>query len=149
MSPTLQTFPHDAALADIVAAVQKDGAVIVKDFLPSSTIAEMNTLVQPYMDSQDPDYSHTLPENMDGFNFLQSRTHRIYGLLGKLPGPVSEVIQHPVWAGVMDAFLSDETTEWIGETEITQSNTWQLTLSQSFTILPGCKEQPLHRDQCT
>lgn len=51
------------------------------------------------MDAQDSDYSHTLPETMDGFNFFKARTHRIHELLGKPPGPASEVFQQPVWAG--------------------------------------------------
>jgi hypothetical protein len=146
-SLALQTFENDAPLSEIIKAIEKDGAVIVKNMVPKSTIDSMNSLIQPYMDRNNPDAGHTLPETMDGFNFLQSKTHRIYGLLGKLPGPVAEIIQHPVWSGIMAAFLSDETTEWIGETEITQQNSYQLTLTQSFTILPGCKAQPLHRDQ--
>jgi hypothetical protein len=143
---TVQTFPRDAPVADIIEAIKQDGVVIVAEFLPKSTIDEMNKLVQPYMNKNDPNKGHTLPETMDGFQFLQSRTHRIYGLLGKLPGPVSEVVQHPIWSAIMEAFLADETTEWIGDQEVTQQNTYQLALSQSFTILPGCKAQPLHRD---
>jgi hypothetical protein len=148
---TIQTLERDAPLSQIIDAIRKDGAVIVSNFLPMSTIEEMNHLIQPYNDNDDPDKGHTVPENLgDGledFTFLQAKTHRVYGLLGKLPNQVSDIIQHPVFAGIMDAFLSDTSTEWIGNMEFPQLNSWQLTLAQSFTILPGCKEQPHHRDQ--
>jgi len=148
---TIQTFASDAPLEDIIEAVRKDGAVIVKDLLPPATIQEMNTLLQPYNDADDPDKGHTIPDSLDeaieGDFFLKSRTHRIYGLLGKMPGPVSQVVQNPIWAAIMEAFLADKSTEWIGDVEIVQENSWQLALTQSFTILPGCDEQPHHRDQ--
>lgn len=113
--PSIQTFQDNTLLGEIIGAIREDGVVIVKDFLPAVTIQEMNDLLQPYNDAGNPDEGHSIPNSLDeviaGDFFIKPRTHSIYGLLGKMPGPVSQVIQHPIWAGIMDAFLSETTAE--------------------------------------
>lgn len=110
----------------------------------------MNAKIQPYIDNEDMDapLSLDLPNIGDQEESLMAgKTYRIWGLLGKMPDEISTIIQHPIWSGVMDNFLSQDSEDFYG-TQMTRSkSSYTLNIANSFTIHPGAERQSLHRDQ--
>jgi hypothetical protein len=149
MSP-VTVLPVGAPLEEITSVLERDGVVIIKDFLPASTIKQMNESLKPYIEASTLEgVGEVIPEGFgDGAGeLLEGNTYRIYGLLGKMPEQVIEILRHDVWKGIGERLLSDERTEFIGDEEITLKSGYKMSLAQSFTIMAGCKKQKLHRDQ--
>jgi len=121
---TLQTLPRDAAVDDIVAAVERDGAAILKDAIPAQTVKQMVGELKPYIDAT--------PMGRDDFTGRQ--TQRTGALVARTP-TCRELILHPQVLGAARAFLEPYTDKIL------------LHLTQTIHINPGNAAQPIHRDR--
>ena len=120
----LETLGPDCGVDDIVAAIERDGACIIRDALSAETLAGLDVELMPLIDRTQP----------SGDEWAGRKTKRTGGLVAQSPA-VRPVVLHPLVLGAAKAVLGPF-TERI-----------QLNLTQIITILPGQAAQPLHRDR--
>jgi len=121
---SLETLPPDAKAADIVAAMQRDGACIVRDVLEPSALAAVHSDVAPWIERSQPGSD----------DFTGRRTKRTGALIARCP-EVRPVVTHPLLLEAANAFLGPWCERII------------LHLTQTIHIMPGQGPQLLHRDR--
>jgi ectoine hydroxylase-related dioxygenase (phytanoyl-CoA dioxygenase family) len=120
----LETLAPDCDATDVVAAVERDGACIVRDLLSSETLARLDEATRPLIDRTEP----------SGDEWAGRKTKRTGGLIALCP-PCHPVVLHPLVLGAANIVLGP------------YCERIQLNLTQLITILPGQAAQPLHRDR--
>lgn len=124
MTPKLQTLPPTTPVSDILAALERDGAVII-DSLVSPT------LVDTLLSESAPFLQRT------GFGrdtFAGNLTQRIGALIARTES-AAEFAAHPLILDTMQSFLGPYCVRY------------QLHLTQLIAIHPGQGSQLLHRDR--
>lgn len=110
----------EAETAADLAAIERDGYVIVEGLLGDDDLAAMRAILAPLL-ARDPHGRN---------DFEGHRTQRVYSLVAR--GPIfAEVVAHPRILAVLDALLMPG---------------YQLSASQAICIHPGETPQPLHTD---
>jgi ectoine hydroxylase-related dioxygenase (phytanoyl-CoA dioxygenase family) len=120
----LETLQPVCTVDDIVAAIDRDGACIVRDVLSPDALARLDEDVTPLIERTEP----------SGDDWAGRRTKRTGGLIAQCPA-THPVVMHPLVLGAANAVLGP------------YCERIQLNLSQIITILPGQGDQPLHRDR--
>jgi hypothetical protein len=120
----LETLAPNCSVDDVVAVVDRDGACIVRDLLPSATLARVDGDILPLIERTGPSSDE----------WAGRRTKRTGGLIAQCPA-THPVVMHPLVLGAANAVLGP------------YCERIQLNLSQLITILPGQGAQPLHRDR--
>jgi ectoine hydroxylase-related dioxygenase (phytanoyl-CoA dioxygenase family) len=120
----LETLQPACTVDDIVAAIDRDGACIVRDLLSPDALARLDEDVTPLIERTEP----------SGDDWAGRRTKRTGGLIAQCPA-THAVVMHPLVLGAANAVLRP------------YCERIQLNLSQIITILPGQGAQPLHRDR--
>jgi hypothetical protein len=135
MSPVrggqLQRFDAEVSSTVILDALRQDGAVVVHDLLSRDIVRAINTEVQPFVDSADPDMRHLNP----GVQFFHAQTRHVSGLAGKSPTFATEVMIHPLLLALCDAILGPSCARY------------QLNLAHLLERLPGAEDQFWHQDE--
>src|SRR5262245_39718774 len=121
---TLQSFPCDTPTETVVAALDQDGACIVRELIPHSLIGRALDELGPYLEVSG--------NGRDDFTGRQ--TTRIGALVARSPA-CREV--------VMNAPVLDTTRAFLGR----QTDRILLHLTQVIRLLPGQGSQLLHRDR--
>lgn len=121
----------NAPVAEVVDALEADGAVIVRDLLRPEIVAAVNAEVQPFVDAADPDMRHLNP----GVQFFHAQTRHVPGLAAKSPTFATEVMVHPLLLAICDAVLGPACARY------------QLNLAHLLERLPGAQDQFWHRDE--
>jgi hypothetical protein len=116
---------------DVVDALRRDGAVIVRDLFSPDVVAAINAEAQPFVDRADPDMRHLNP----GVQFFHAQTRHVSGLAGKSPTFATEVMIHPLFLAVCDAILGPSCARY------------QLNLAHLLERLPGATDQFWHQDE--
>jgi ectoine hydroxylase-related dioxygenase (phytanoyl-CoA dioxygenase family) len=122
--PTLTTFAPDAPVEEIVAVLERDGAVIVRDAMPASLLDRVSAELQPYIDATAPGR-----DSFTGF-----RTTRTGALVARSPA-CRELVMDSMVRGLCDRVL------------LPNCERYQLHLGQVIRIMPGQGAQPIHRDR--
>jgi len=122
--PNLETLPADTPVEQIVAVLERDGALILRDAMPADLLARVNDEVMPYVEA-------TAPGRDD---FTGHRTTRTGALVARSPACRELVMDRTVRA-VCDAFL------------LSSCERYQLHLTQVIRIMPGQPRQAIHRDR--
>ncbi len=122
--PALDTLAPDTPLDDITAALERDGAVIVRDVLGPGAVDRVNAELQPYIDATEPGR-----DRFTGF-----RTTRTGALVARSPA-CRDLVMHATVRGVCDRVL------------LPNCERYQLHLGQVIRIMPGQEAQPIHRDR--
>ncbi len=120
----LSTFAVDDDPAQMVAALQADGAAIIADVLPPEQLASLNDGLRPWVEAT--------PNGRD--DFTGRLTSRTGALVARVPES-RDLVTHPLVVDLAQTFLAPFT------------NKIQLHLNQVINIKPGSKSQPLHRDR--
>jgi ectoine hydroxylase-related dioxygenase (phytanoyl-CoA dioxygenase family) len=120
----LETLPPGSDVADILTAIDRDGACIVRDALSPETLAELDGDVMPLLER-----TRTTLGEWSGL-----KTKRTGGLVALCPA-CRPVVLHPLVLAAAETFLAP------------YCERIQLNLTQLITILPGQGAQPLHRDR--
>jgi ectoine hydroxylase-related dioxygenase (phytanoyl-CoA dioxygenase family) len=135
MSPVhdsrLQTVEADVPADQVVGALLRDGAVIVRDLLSQDVVRAINAEVQPYVDLADPDMRHLNA----GVQFFHAQTRHVSGLAGKSPTFATEVMIHPLLMAVCERILGPSCARY------------QLNLAHLLERLPGAGDQFWHQDE--
>lgn len=109
---------HDPSA--LLAAIERDGYVVIPELLGRDAIDEMTRLLEPLLAAGD-----------HGRNdFEGHRTQRIYSLVGR-GRPFEDLAEHPLVLALCDALLEPN---------------YLLTASQAIAIAPGETPQPPHYD---
>ena len=121
---SLQTLAPDSKSSEIVAAMQRDGACIVRDVLSPETLARIDADVKPWIDRSEPGAD----------DFTGRQTKRTGALIARCPES-RPVVTHPL--------ILEAANEFLGP----YCERIQLHLTQTIDILPGQAAQILHRDR--
>lgn len=121
---SIQSFAPDAGLRDILAALRREGAVILQELVPPALADRVAAELRPYFDTEG-----TKPQN----DFNGYRTLRVSGILARSRS-AAELIAHPRLMEIADAILLPHCINYrIGSTT-------------GIEIWPGESAQLLHRD---
>jgi hypothetical protein len=120
----LDTFVPETPIDEVVAALDRDGAVIVAGKLAPDELDDVNAELQPYVDATAP--------GRDGFTGF--RTTRTGALVARSP-TCRRLVMDAMVRAVCDRVL------------LPNCERYQLHLTQVIRIMPGQEAQPIHRDR--
>lgn len=121
---SLTHLPPDATVADVLASLASDGAVIVDGLFGAADRDQVHDELRPHLDAAVP----------AGGDFFGHATKGIPGALAKAPAFATFVV-HPLLLGAADATL------------LASAHTYQLQISTAQEVWAGGVPQPLHRDE--
>jgi ectoine hydroxylase-related dioxygenase (phytanoyl-CoA dioxygenase family) len=131
----LVALARDASVEEIIGTLERDGAVIVRDFLGPSTVDALNSDFEPHIQARAlGSWEHPNDRIAKGGSFAGKMTKRIGGLAAKSSNFVS-LICHPTFLACADHFLKPN------------CGSYYLNGSQLMVVGPGSTEQLLHRDE--
>ena len=122
--PLLQHFAPDASPETLLAAIRRDGAIIIDNLVSADTVAALRSETDPYMEAS----------QNGADDFTGRSTTRTGGLVSRSAG-VRELIQHPLILSLCDGFLLESCERY------------QLHLTQIIRLRPGQGSQMIHRDK--
>jgi len=122
--PRLETFTPAASIDDIMAAVVRDGAVILKDVLAPADLAQVNAELKPYVDA-----TATGQDAFGGF-----KTTRTGAVMARSPA-AGKLALNPTVRAVADRVL------------LANCDRYHIHVTQVIRIMPGQPAQPIHRDR--
>jgi ectoine hydroxylase-related dioxygenase (phytanoyl-CoA dioxygenase family) len=131
----LTALPALAPVDEVVAVAERDGAVIIEDFLGPGVLRGMWQDVGPALERQ--------PEG-DG-RLVGEKTKLVPALVRHTRHSVT-VMRQPHFLGAARHFLQRPVRAWLGEQLMEFIPTIQLSISRAIQLLPGAGVQALHRD---
>lgn len=120
----LQILDPDCTIEEIVAAMDRDGACIIRDMLSPDRLKALQEDVAPWIEQT--------PDGLD--DWAGRKTKRTGGLIARCAS-VREIAVEPLILGAANATLRRFCSKI------------QLNITQLITIMPGQGAQPLHRDR--
>lgn len=123
-TPALVHLPADTDIDTLMAALRRDGAVIVDRLIPDADMAALHAEVAPYIEAT--------PDGRDSFS--GAHTTRTGALVARSPA-TRTLIRHKLITAAADALL------------LPFCERWQLHLTQLIRIKPGQAAQAIHRDR--
>ncbi|MCW3818297.1 phytanoyl-CoA dioxygenase family protein [Micromonospora sp. DR5-3] len=124
------------SLDDVVEILERDGAVIVEDFVDAETLAGLRADLGPGLEAAA--YSES---GYDG-----QKTKRLSSLFHRSPRHMTSVVTQPQYLGAARRLLQQPTHMWIGKVRMEVTPSIQISFTQAIRIDPGQGRQPLHRD---
>jgi ectoine hydroxylase-related dioxygenase (phytanoyl-CoA dioxygenase family) len=121
---SLQTLPPNSKDSEIVAAMQADGACIVRDVLPADALARLEADLMPWIDRS----------QAGADDFTGRLTKRTGALIARCP-EIRPVVTHALILAAANGLLKP------------YCERIQLHLTQTINIMPGQPAQVLHRDR--
>ncbi|KAL4928485.1 phytanoyl-CoA dioxygenase family protein [Aspergillus undulatus] len=146
MAPSLVTIDASEPLDKIYEIIERDGGVIVANFLSPELLKECMDSIEPFFKERKTYTSNATHEEL-GPDFFPEGSQRVYALLSKIPDQIVKLMRLPVWQGIMGQFLNDEFASYTGERLVPQKSGYMLASTAALRLVPGAKPQPLHRDQ--
>lgn len=122
--PSLVHLPADAPAAEIVAVLERDGALILDDALPEAAVDALAAELRPYVEAT--------PTGRDSFTGAQ--TTRTGALVARSPR-MRPLVMDPRVLALCEAVLKPN------------CHRFQLHLAQLIRIMPGQAAQAIHRDR--
>ncbi|KAL4906180.1 hypothetical protein BDW74DRAFT_151445 [Aspergillus multicolor] len=146
MAPSLVTIDASEPFDKIYKIIERDGGVIVSNFLSPELLEECMDAIEPYFKGRKT-YDSKATHDELGPDFFPEGSQRVYALLSKIPDQLIKIMRLPVWQGIMGQFLNDEFSSYTGERLVPQKSGYMLASTAALRLVPGAKPQPLHRDQ--
>jgi len=129
-APALVTVAAATPMSQIIALVEADGGVIVRDFLSSDSLRRLQSELEPFVHASEPGSK----EAHRGWQlFHGSRTKRFCGLAAKSPTFV-------------ELLLDGKLKEYADHFMLPNCGSYWLNTGQMMVIGPGEPAQLLHRD---
>ncbi|MBG0829106.1 phytanoyl-CoA dioxygenase family protein [Planomonospora sp. ID67723] len=132
---SLTRVRSDADLDDVVAVLERDGAVIVEDFVDHETLAGLWADLEPALEAQA--YSDSWYDGL--------RTRRVSSLFARTKR-LTPVVTHRLYLGAARAIMQKPVPMWIGKSRQEMTPSIQISATQLVQIHKGQGNQPLHRD---
>jgi len=130
----LARIPVTAPAAEIVGALEQDGAVIVEDLLDADVLARFNAELDPYVAAAPRAPDRTFVNEMIQW-FFGEQTRDVTGVAGKSRVFATEILTHPAYRAVADAVL------------LPNCASYQLNIAHVLDRGPGSEQQMIHRDE--
>lgn len=121
--------------ADVVAVIDRDGGVIIENFLGPDLLEGLRSDLLPLIERQ----------NTGSEEFFGMQTRRLSALFAK-SRHCGAVVTHPHFLPVARHFICKPTRRWSGDELIEAACDVQMSCSQVIQIGPGQGGQALHRD---
>ncbi|HEV2366178.1 MAG TPA: phytanoyl-CoA dioxygenase family protein [Caulobacteraceae bacterium] len=131
----LSRLAGDAHVEDVVAALERDGGLVIEGFLASETLDGLRRDLLPLMERQ--------PIGRDGFSGYHTR--RLSALFAHTRH-CAQIATHPLYLPAAERFLCRSREVWVGEHRLTLAADVRIGVTQAIQIGPGQPAQPLHRD---
>jgi ectoine hydroxylase-related dioxygenase (phytanoyl-CoA dioxygenase family) len=125
----------EADLDDVVEVLEREGAVIVENFVDDVTLDGLRDDLGPALKGAG--YCET---GYDGH-----RTRRVNSLFART-GHLTPVVAQPLYLGAARRVMQKPVHMWVGRSRIEVTPTIQISATQAIQIDPGQGKQPLHRD---
>lgn len=135
MMAGLTRLTSGAALDDLVAVLERDGAVIVEDLVGADVLAGLWADLGPCLESGD----------FSGNWYDGLRTRRVSSLFART-SRLTPVVTHPLYLGAARALMQKPVTMWIGRARQEMVPSIQVSTTQLIQIHKGQGKMPLHRD---
>ncbi len=132
---SLTTLPNTASLEEVVAVIERDGGVIIENFLDQPTLDGLNSDLGPVLEAT--------PWGPEGFT--GSKTKRVSALF-KHSRHAAYIVTHPLYLGAAETILQVPGKVWFGDEIAEEIPTVQIGATQAIEIHPGQTAQVLHRD---
>jgi Phytanoyl-CoA dioxygenase (PhyH) len=132
----LQRITNAASLEDVVTIIERDGGVMIEDFLPSMVIDEIKSDLLPLLDQR----------GVGGDDFSGFRTRRMSALFAKTRR-MADVVLHPLFLGAAEALINRPVSYWSGDNRFEMRPGIRISATQLIQIAPGETAQQVHRDQ--
>ena len=132
--PDVQRIAASAPVAEIAAALDADGAVIVEDLIDPELLARFNAELDPLVHGASPDHDGKFINDSIEW-FFGHQTRHVTGVAGKSAVFANEILPHPVLLGIADVVLDESCA------------TYQLNIAHVLDRGPGSDQQFLHRDE--
>lgn len=131
----LTTLDCTTSLDELLAVIDRDGGVIVRDFLDANTTAGLESDLRPILDN------HGWGQD----EFMGKRTRRLGGLF-KNTKHGAAIVRQPLFRGAAEHYLSKPEHVWVGEEYAEVTPNYHVGATQVIEIYPGEGGQDLHRD---
>lgn len=131
----LTRLSRSSTAEDVIAILERDGGVIIEDFLAPETLAGLKADLVPRLQGQS--------TGRDAFS--GDRTRRM-GALFAHTRHVADVVTHPLYLPVAQHILSKPVLTWAGDVRYETAPDVRIGVTQAIQIGPGQGAQPLHRD---
>ncbi len=128
----IKHIPVNAPADAITNEIEQNGAVIVDGFLSAEVLATFNAEIDPALAKKSNSHGH--PNQSVEF-FHGAQTKHLTGVAGVSDTFVDDVLLHPAYKTVGDAFLLPNCSEYI------------LNIAHVLDRGPGAGDQLIHRDQ--
>ncbi|MCG5216055.1 phytanoyl-CoA dioxygenase family protein [Streptosporangium soli] len=125
----------DADLDGVIEILERDGAVIVEDFIDAETLAGLWEDFGPVLDSNS--YSDNWYDGL--------RTRRVSSLFART-AKLTPVVTQRLFLGSARAIMQKPIPMWIGRSRQEITPSIQISATQLVQIHKGQGKQPLHRD---
>jgi ectoine hydroxylase-related dioxygenase (phytanoyl-CoA dioxygenase family) len=135
----LSTLSNTASIDEVVEIIQRDGGVIISDFVTSELLEKFAAEMKPYLAST--------PTGLEDY-FVGTKTRRIGRIIARSDAGV-EIAMNPTFVGAAKKILQTPTHVWFGVDRVELEPDIQLSITQLIQIGPGQGAQPLHRDDAT
>jgi ectoine hydroxylase-related dioxygenase (phytanoyl-CoA dioxygenase family) len=125
----------DAELDQVVEILERDGAVIVENFIDGDTLAGLWS-----------DLGHTMEAGPYSDNWYDGfKTRRVSSLFSRTD-KLTPVVTQPLYLGSARAIMQKPIPMWIGRSRQEMTPSIQISTTQLIQIHHGQGKQPLHRD---
>ncbi|MEU7855407.1 phytanoyl-CoA dioxygenase family protein [Nonomuraea sp. NPDC049141] len=131
----LTTLPASAPVDEAIEVVERDGTVIIEDFIDAGTLRGLWDDLGPDLERQ---------EDGDG-RLVGVKTRILPGLIRRSEHSIT-IMRQPHFLGSARHFLQRPVRAWLGEQRVELVPTIQLGISRAIQIRPGVPIQGLHRD---
>ncbi|WP_322058540.1 phytanoyl-CoA dioxygenase family protein [Paraburkholderia sp. J63] len=120
---------------DVIAVLERDGGVIIEDFLTSEDLVGIKADLFPLLEQQ----------SVGRDSFSGDRTRRLSRLFARTRH-LAKMATHPLYLPVAEHFLCKPREVWVGDKRLTLNAGVRIGVTQAIQIGPGQAAQPLHRD---
>lgn len=124
-----------ASVDEVITIIERDGGLIIKDFLTSSQLSQMQADLLPALEEK--------PTGPD--EFFGKHTRRLSALFARTRIS-ADVVTHPLFIEPARHFICVSEQRWAGESQFEVKCDLQVGMSQAIQIGPGEGGQALHRD---
>ncbi|ODA79216.1 hypothetical protein RJ55_04809 [Drechmeria coniospora] len=119
----------------LASLLERDGAVIVRNFASVNLCARIRADLGPHFDS----------DRADKSGFFPATTKRAHGVL-RHSDAAAELVVRPLFIDVANEMLTSRYTYWEGQRQLSVAGKPQIASIVGFRVEPGGTQQPLHRD---
>lgn len=131
----LVRLPDSASVDEVTAIIERDGGVIIEDFLSAAALERIKADLLPQLNHR--------KAGSDDFSGFQTR--RMSALFAKTRH-LADVVTHPLFLGPAELLINRPIGYWSGEDRFEVRPGVRIGVTQLIQIAPGETAQNLHRD---